>query len=142
VRHVLNLQWCKAHVQLTIADRTRYAGDSMPSPIASEFLTDDRLARLLEDVVRNLNPLAVYLFGSRAEGRATPTSDYDLMVVLPDDASDEALDIGQACDASRRTQVPADIIPTTRHLFLACRGEPSTIEGAVHERGKLLYGSV
>jgi len=114
----------------------------MAPVIASELLADERLARLLEDVVRNLQPLAVYLFGSRAEGRASPTSDYDLMVVLPDDASEEALDVGRACDAGRRTHVPADIIPTTRDLFLACRGEPSTIEGAVHERGKLLYGSL
>lgn len=114
----------------------------MQPSIASEFLADTRLAHLLEDVVRTFKPLAVYLFGSRAEGRASSTSDYDLMVVLPDDASDQDLDIGRACDASWRTAVPADIIPTTRHLFLACRGELSTIEGAVHARGKLLYGSV
>ena len=114
----------------------------MLPPTTAELLADERLARLLEDVVRTHQPLAVYLFGSRAEGRAEPSSDYDLLVVLPDDASDEALDVGRACDASRRTHVPADIIPTTHGLFIACRGELSTIEGHVHERGVLLYGSV
>lgn len=107
----------------------------------AELLKDERLARLLQDVVRTHQPLAVYLFGSRAEGRASPSSDYDLMVILPDDATDDALDVGKACAASRRTGVPADVIPTTRDLFIACLGEPSTIEGRVHERGVLLYGS-
>jgi uncharacterized protein len=108
----------------------------------SELLTDERLARLLADVVRTQQPLAVYLFGSRAEGRASPTSDYDLLVVLADDASDEALDVGRAYGSIFRTQVPGDIIPTTRELFIACRGELSTLEGTVHERGTLLYGSL
>jgi hypothetical protein len=115
---------------------------SMLPQSAAELLTDERLARLLEDVVRTQHPLAVYLFGSRAEGRALPTSDYDLLVVLPDDATDDDLDVGRACESSLRTHVPGDIIPTTRELFIACRGEPSTLEGAVHERGKLLYGSL
>ncbi len=49
---------------------------------------DPRLERLLDAVVSALNPRAVYLFGSRAEGRERPDSDYDLMVVVPDDAPD------------------------------------------------------
>lgn len=114
----------------------------MSSATASEFLHDERLARLLDDVVRTQHPLAVFLFGSRAEGRAQPTSDYDLLVVLPDDASDEALDAGHAYESVIRASVPGDVIPTTRELFLACRDEPSTLEGAVHERGVLLYGSL
>ena len=114
----------------------------MTAPTGSQFLKDERLARLLEDVVRVHRPLAVYLFGSRAEGRAMHESDYDLMVILPDDASDEDLDVGRACEASPRVRVPADVIPTTRRLFLACQGELSTLEGHVHERGVLLYGAV
>lgn len=116
----------------------------MPSPATApdDLLKDERLARLLEDVVRTQHPLAVYLFGSRAEGRARPDSDYDLMIVLPDEATEEALDPGRAYESGIRAHVPADIIPTTRELFLACRGELSTLEGVVHERGKLLYGSL
>lgn len=96
--------------------------------------------RLLDDVVRTHHPLAVYLFGSRAEGRATETSDYDLLVVLADGASDDQLDADKAFDAGLRTRVPADIIPTTRELFLACRGNLSTLEGVAHARGRLIYG--
>ena len=105
-------------------------------------IRDERLARLLEDVIHTHNPLAVYLFGSRAEGRATTTSDYDLLVVLPDDAPEEALDVVKAYDSGLRTRVPADIIPTTKEVFLACRGNLSTLEGVAHARGRLLYGSL
>jgi predicted nucleotidyltransferase len=114
----------------------------MPSPTAAVFLQDERLARLLEDVVRTQRPLAVYLFGSRAEGRAQPSSDYDLLVVLPDEASDDALDAGVAYESVIRAGVPGDVIPTTRKLFLAARDDLSTIEGVAATRGCLLYGSV
>lgn len=62
--------------------------------------------------------------------------------MLPDDVSEQDLDVGRAYDSVLRASVPADVIPTTRTLFLACRDELSTIEGVVHERGVLLYGSV
>jgi predicted nucleotidyltransferase len=114
----------------------------MQAVISAELLRDERLARLLEDVVQTHQPLAVYLFGSRAEGNACPTSDYDLLVVLADDATDDDLDVGRAYGSVLRTHVPGDVIPTTRGLFIACAGEPSTLEGAVHERGRLIYGAL
>jgi predicted nucleotidyltransferase len=96
---------------------------------------DEQLRRLLDRVVAEHQPLAVYLFGSRADA----ASDYDLLIVLPDDASEEALDATRAYDTGVRAGVPADIIPTTRELFQACVGELSTLEGVVHARGKLIY---
>jgi len=45
---------------------------------------------LLGEIVRRLTevyrPKRIYLFGSTARGDAGPDSDYDLMIVLPDDA--------------------------------------------------------
>ncbi len=49
--------------------------------------------RVLEEIVGRLvaayKPLQVYLFGSKARGDAGPDSDYDLLLVVPDDASPE-----------------------------------------------------
>jgi predicted nucleotidyltransferase len=45
---------------------------------------DAPLDRLVRHVVAVMKPLEVWLFGSRAENRARPTSDYDLLVVMPD----------------------------------------------------------
>ena len=44
-------------------------------------------AELLDRVVRYFAPEAVILFGSHARGEAGPDSDYDLLVILPDDAA-------------------------------------------------------
>jgi len=109
---------------------------------AQMIADDDRLARLVRDVVETHRPRAVYLFGSRAEGRATPTSDYDLLVVLPSDAPEAAFDVCGAHDSVLRTRVSADIIPTSVDVFLACRHNLSTLEGVAYTRGKLIYGAV
>jgi uncharacterized protein len=48
---------------------------------------DDRreLNRVVRRLVEAFDPLAIYLFGSRARGDAKEDSDYDLMLVLADD---------------------------------------------------------
>ncbi|MDP2344408.1 MAG: nucleotidyltransferase domain-containing protein [Deltaproteobacteria bacterium] len=106
-----------------------------------ELAGDPRLVTLLEHVVEQYRPLAVYLFGSRAEGRALPTSDYDLLVVLPDDAPVDALDWNRACDLGIRAGVPADVIPTSHQDFLACRHILDTLEAIAFHSGKLIYGA-
>ena len=47
---------------------------------------------MVQRLVDALHPLSIYLFGSRAEGRARPDSDFDLVVVLDDDASNSDAD--------------------------------------------------
>ncbi len=51
---------------------------------------------ILAEVVRRLlaayQPEALYLFRSKARGDEGPDSDYDLLVVVPDDASAERRD--------------------------------------------------
>ncbi len=49
---------------------------------------DDALDRLVRHVVNVMKPVEVWLFGSRAEQRARATSDYDLLVVMPDGTPD------------------------------------------------------
>jgi predicted nucleotidyltransferase len=50
------------------------------------------LDRLVRHIVEVMHPLQVWLFGSRAEGRARPTSGYDLLVVMPDGTPEPELD--------------------------------------------------
>lgn len=44
------------------------------------------LERAIARVVQTMRPEAIYLFGSRARGDADADSDYDLLVIVPDDA--------------------------------------------------------
>lgn len=77
---------------------------------------------LLDQVVAVFDPRRVILFGSRVRGDARPDSDYDLMVVLDDDAPDERLSWRRRSLARRG--FPADILP--------CR------EGALNDRAKAI----
>jgi len=55
-----------------------------------EILGEDRaLAEVVRRLVEAYVPERVYLFGSKARGDAGPDSDYDLMVIVPDDAPAE-----------------------------------------------------
>ena len=43
---------------------------------------DPVLREIIERLVAVLNPLRIYLFGSRARGDSGPNSDYDLLLVV------------------------------------------------------------
>jgi uncharacterized protein len=51
----------------------------------------DELERVVRRIADRINPVAIYLFGSRARGDADEGSDYDLLVVVPDDVPQERL---------------------------------------------------
>jgi predicted nucleotidyltransferase len=52
------------------------------------------------------------LFGSRAENRARPTSDFDLLAVLPDGTPEAELDSVRAWSIVRGLGVPVDVVLT------------------------------
>ena len=51
--------------------------------------SDPALAEVVRRLVEAYRPECIYLFGSVARGDAGPDSDYDLLVVVPDDAAQE-----------------------------------------------------
>src|SRR5206468_604697 len=53
---------------------------------APELQNDPTLTEIVRRLVEAYHPERVYLFGSHARGEAGPDSDYDLMVVVPDNA--------------------------------------------------------
>ena len=52
-------------------------------------ISDARLAEAVRRLIEAYAPEKVYLFGSAARGDAGPDSDYDLLLVVPDDAPPE-----------------------------------------------------
>ncbi len=58
-------------------------------PYSSE---QDALRAIVDRLVEGLEPFRIYLFGSRAEGRARPDSDFDLVVVFDDEAPNSEAD--------------------------------------------------
>jgi uncharacterized protein len=99
----------------------------------------DRLRPLRERIVVRLRPEEIWLFGSRAEDRARPNSDYDLLAVLPDDTPEEELDPVKAWSIVRDMGVPVDVVPCTRSEFEEEKHEIDTLARAAFLRGVRLY---
>ena len=72
---------------------------------------------LLRSVVAYFDPVRVILFGSHARGEAGPDSDYDLLVVLVDDAPAEKLSWRAAWEARKDFHRAVDIVPCRESAF-------------------------
>jgi predicted nucleotidyltransferase len=97
------------------------------------------LERLVRHVVEVMHPLQVWLFGSRAENRAKATSDYDLLVVMPDGTSDSDLDPVRAWQLGWDVRVTADIIPCTHSEFEEEKHEIDSLPRVAVLRGRKVY---
>lgn len=65
----------------------------------------------------SLDPLAIWLFGSRARGDARPDSDFDLMVVAKDGGTFGSDDYELVDRSIRGTGVGCDIVPCSAEDF-------------------------
>ena len=101
---------------------------------------DPNLDKLLDAVVRALAAEAVYLFGSRARGEAREDSDYDLLVIVPDDFPRERLSPMEPYALSRRAGVSADIVPCRRASFEHAKDLVGTLSYEAAHLGRLVYG--
>ena len=84
-------------------------------------------------------PERIYLFGSKARGESGPDSDYDLLVIVPDEASPEQKRSRLAYQALRGTRVAADVLVWTRQDFDSRLHLPASLPAIVAREGKLLY---
>ncbi|MGH7545793.1 MAG: nucleotidyltransferase domain-containing protein [Gemmatimonadota bacterium] len=100
---------------------------------------------VLADVVRRLveayQPDRIYLFGSVARGDAGPDSDYDLLVVVPDDASPERKQSKLAYRALWGTGTAADVIVWEKTRFERRSRVVCSLPATVLREGKVLYAA-
>lgn len=90
--------------------------------------------------VKEFSPVAVYLFGSYAEGRETDDSDYDFYIIVKDSEKDMLRLTQQAYKAIRNNHNrPVDIIVNTERTFLERIKVGRALERDVKEKGILLY---
>src|SRR4030042_1422580 len=75
------------------------------------------LSEILHRLVAAFQPERIYLFGSKARSEAGPDSDYDLMIVVPDEAPPEKRRSRLAYQALRGTRAAADVLVWTREAF-------------------------
>ena len=100
---------------------------------------------LLSDVVRRLvdvyHPQRIYLFGSTARGDAGADSDYDLMVILPDEAPQHLRRGNPGYRALRGTGVAVDVQVWPQGDFNRQLHLKASFPSTIVREGKLLYGA-
>lgn len=98
----------------------------------------EELDRVLHRLVREFDPVAVYLFGSRARGDAGAGSDYDLMLVLADDHT-RVRSRQAVWEAAQSDRIDVNPFLSRVGAFAWRRHEVGTLEYEVQVDGTRLY---
>jgi predicted nucleotidyltransferase len=115
---------------------------AMASQVASDIIDrEPALGEIVRRLVDAYSPLRIYLFGSKARGEDGPDSDYDLMVVVPDDAPTELRQSRFAYEALHDIDAPADVSVCTETYFQSRQHLKASFPATVAREGKLLYGA-
>jgi uncharacterized protein len=105
-------------------------------PFASE---DQALGEVVSRLVRALDPQEIWLFGSRAEGRSAPDSDFDLLIVTKIEDGEAGFDIDVVYAPIKGLGVGCDVIPCRADEFDEERSDPTSLCWLVTHTGKKLY---
>lgn len=116
---------------------SKIQSSTITTPSADDEVLDEVVLRLVEAY----RPDRIYLFGSTARKEAGPDSDYDIMIVVPDDASPELRDCDMAYRALRGLGIAKDILVSTRSNFDKQLHLKASFPSTIVREGKLLYGA-
>ena len=102
---------------------------------------DPKLRLVVERLISVYLPDRIYLFGSIARGDADEDSDYDLMVLVPDDAAPERRGSRLAYQALRGTGIAADVLVWTRSSFERRAHVVASLPATILREGRLLHAA-
>lgn len=102
---------------------------------------DPVLAEIVSRLVEAYQPERVYVFGSMARGDAGSDSDYDLLVVVPDDAPPERRDSKLAYETLWGLRASVDAVVCRSSWFHARTHLKASLPGTVLREGKLLHAA-
>ena len=100
---------------------------------------------VLAEIVRRLTdayePERIYLFGSAARGDVGRNSDYDVLAVVPDDASPERVRSRRAYEALWGVGAAVDVVVWRQGAFEARAAAPTSLPAMVLREGVLLHAA-
>ncbi|MBM4305374.1 MAG: nucleotidyltransferase domain-containing protein [Deltaproteobacteria bacterium] len=105
----------------------------------NQFQDDPVLTGIVHRLVEAFQPERIYLFGSKARSDQSKDSDYDLMIVVPDDAPPEKRRSRLAYQALRGTRVAADVLVLPHQAFESRLHLKASLPATVIREGVLLY---
>jgi predicted nucleotidyltransferase len=106
-----------------------------------EAVQDSGLHEIVRRLIDAYQPERIYLFGSKARGDARPDSDYDLLLVVPDDAPAERRDSKLAYEALWGVQGAADVIVWEKSRFERRSRVVCSLPATVLREGRVLYAA-
>jgi len=108
---------------------------------APPTLGDPALAEVVRRLAEAYRPERIYLFGSLARGEPDPDSDYDLMVIVSDDAPPECHRSRLAYQVLRGTGAAADVLVWSKSSFERRLHVVASLPATIAREGILLYAS-
>jgi uncharacterized protein len=99
----------------------------------------EELERLVRQIVAKVDPIAIYLFGSRARGDAAADSDYDLMIVVRDDFPAGQANTRTAFQCVQGRRIPMDVTMVRLSRFTERSAQLGTLSYQVRKDGVLLH---
>jgi len=109
-------------------------------PNRGPFPTEEAaLAHVVERLVCDLDPVAIWLFGSRASGTHSPDSDFDLLLVMKDEDGPAGYDYDRAYGPIKGLGIGCDVVPCTDSDFANLRSDPTSFCHHVVQTGRRIY---
>jgi predicted nucleotidyltransferase len=119
-------------------DQALGGATSVPNkgPFASE---EEALSGVVQKLVKHLDPIEIWLFGSRAQGTHRPDSDFDLFIVTAAEDGDAGFDYDRAYAPISGLGVGCEVVPCRADEFAAERTDPTSLCWRVVNTGRRLY---
>ena len=105
------------------------------------LLKDAELAEVVRRLIQAYQPERVYLFGSKARDEEGPDSDYDILLVVSDDAPAHRRRSRLAYEVLRGTGTAADVLVCTREWFESRLHLKASLPATVAREGQVLYAA-
>jgi predicted nucleotidyltransferase len=109
------------------------------------FTVDERFHPDLSEAVRRLvdcfQPERIYLFGSRARGDAYDDSDYDILIVVPDDQDSGFRAAQRAYSVLWGLSLSFEVLVATKTEFAQHASSVSSLSATTLREGTLLYAA-
>ena len=111
--------------------------------MAEKLITsnDKRLDEVLRRLINAYQPERIYLFGSQARDDAGPDSDYDLLIIVPEDAPPEMRRSRLAYEQLWGTGTAVDVLVWTKGYFESRLHLKASLSATVIKEGRLLYAA-
>ncbi len=125
----------------------RKIGSAKPLELERNVISsnsDPELDRRIVEAAKRLalatKAVAIILFGSRARGASHQWSDWDLCVIIPDDARASELTPFHLRPLTSDLGIPIDVVTMRLGVFKECLKKPDSLSTQVAQDGRVILG--